>query len=206
MTSDPRELVEHASQGDAGALDALLVRYLPDLQVYVARHAGELVRGQESTDDLAQSVCREALESLRRGRFHYQGEAPFRQWLYRAAVMKMMTRHRRWRAARRDPGREVRADATHDDRSRAGRALEPATLTTPSVDAVRGEDLELFQRAFERLSERHQEVIELHHVEGLSHAEIAARLEISEPGSRMLLSRALARLATLAAARGPTPP
>lgn len=201
MSSDPGTLFSEASQGDEGAVLALLERFAPDLQLYVARHAGELVRRQESASDLAQSVCREALESLRSGRFRYQGEGPFRQWLYRAAVMKLLNRHRHWNAERRDPRRATPLAAGGDDSLEPARAPEPADSATPSLDAVWSEELERFQAAFAQLSERHQEVVRLHHVDGLSHAEIAARLETSEANSRMLLSRALGRLATLA-----TPP
>lgn len=181
-----QELVQRASQGDDGAVEELLARYLPDLEGYVARHASPLVRAQESAGDLALSVCREVLESLRGGRFVFQGEAPFRQWLYRAAVMKLATRHRHWRAQRRDPERRAQADDPRDDR-------------TPSLDAVQREELSRFQSAFERLPERYQQVILLHHVESLGHAEIGMRLGISEANSRMLLSRALGRLARVVA-------
>jgi RNA polymerase sigma factor (sigma-70 family) len=191
-----QELVQRASQGDGGAVEELLARYLPDLEGYVARHASPLVRARESAGDLAHSVCREVLESLRGGRFVFQGEAPFRQWLYRAAVMKLATRHRHWRALRRDPEREAGADsrapsevAAHDDR-------------TPSLEAIAHEELARFQAAFESLSERHQQVIALHHLEALDHAAIGERLGISEANSRMLLSRALGRLARLLTQHG----
>ncbi|MCC6407762.1 MAG: sigma-70 family RNA polymerase sigma factor [Planctomycetes bacterium] len=191
---DPRHWVQAASTGDAGAahaIEALLERYLPDIRAYVARNAGELVRAKESASDLAQSVCREVLESLKSGRLTYRSEAEFKQWLYRAAVMKMMNRRRYYTADRRD----ARAE---------DRAIEPAELphadsesrgATPSRVIAWREELAAFEDAFAQLPENYREVIALHHVEQLSHAEIAKRLEISEANSRMLLSRALARLA-----------
>ena len=54
-----------------------------------------------------------------------------------------------------------------------------------------------FERAFAELPEKYRGVLELHHVEGLAHAQIAERLGITEPHSRVLLSRALARLASV---------
>ena len=189
MGDDPGVWVERASRGDGEAVEQLLGRYLPDLERYVARHASPLVRAAESAGDLALSVCREALESLRGGRFEYRGEGPFRQWLYRAAVMKLCTRHRHWRAERRDPAREVAPEAELG----VAQALHERT---PSMDAVWNEDLARFQEAFGALPERYREVIALHHVEGLAHAEIAARLGTSEANSRVLLSRALGRLAS----------
>ena len=57
--------------------------------------------------------------------------------------------------------------------------------------------MERFEQAFAALPENYRRVVEMHHVEGLSHADIAERLGIQEPHSRVLLSRALARLATV---------
>lgn len=191
------DLVGRASQGEQGAVEELLARYLPELEAYVARHASPLVRGQESAGDLAQSVCREVLVSLRGGTFRYQGEGQFRQWLYRAAVMKLLTRHRHWRSQRRDPEREdgqVPAGGSADVAAR-----EPQHERTPSLDAIWSEELVQFQAAFARLPERHQQVILLHHVEALDHTAIGDRMQISAANSRMLLSRALGRLARLMA-------
>ena len=200
MSTEPRteELVTAVSQGDGGAVEALLVRYLPDLEAYVGRHAGELVRAHESSSDLAQSVCREVLERLADGRFQYRGEAAFREWMYRAAVMKMLKRHRHWRRDMRDPGREIRR--ADPDRSEAPHGISAVGIdATPSQDAIRIEELEQFHRAFAQLPEHYQDVIRMHHAENRSHAEIAAELGIQEANSRMLLTRALAKLAKLAA-------
>ena len=193
MERDTGTLVEQASRGGRGAIDELLERFLPDLQRYVRRHAGGLVAQRESSSDLVQSVCRELLERLEDRRFRYQGEAEFRKWLYGAALMKISNRARYWRADKRHPGREATP----------GRAAESSgpepfeTRTTPSREAELGEQLDRLREALERLPERYREVIALAQVDGLTHAEIAERLDITESHSRVLLSRALARLATL---------
>jgi len=193
---DPlEELARSASEGDEAAIERLLDDHLPSLRGYIARRAGRLVRERESASDLAQSVCREVLERLRDGRLAYQGPEAFKSWLYRAAVMKLMTRHRGWQAVKRDAGRE-RRPADEGSMAPTLEGLAVAGGPSPSEAAMRQEDLEAFGRAFERLSERYQEIVLLHHVEALSHGEIAARLETSEANSRMLLSRALGRLAT----------
>lgn len=185
MEQDTGSLVEEASRGERGAVDALLERFLPDLQRYVARNAGGLVAAKESSSDLVQSVCRELLERLEDRRFRYRGEAEFRKWLYGAALMKISNRARYWRAERRDPGREAEL------------AEPPGAQASPSRQAELDEQLDRLREALERLPERYREVIALAQVDGLSHAEIAARLDIAESHSRVLLSRALARLATL---------
>lgn len=188
---DWSELMQSATAGDERAVEELLERYWPDLRAYLARHAGQGLKDREGVSDLAQSVCREVLVHLRDGRFRFRGEAPFRQWLYRAAVMKMLVRHRHWQAARRNAGGE-RA-AIEAERSPAAENL-PAT---PSEEAVLHEEIERFERCFAALPEKHRDVIVWHHLDGLSHAQIAERLDCSESYSRALLSRALARLAAL---------
>lgn len=194
MQEDNRRLVEEASRGDAPAIEALLDRYLPDLRRYVDRRAGRAVLEKESGSDLVQSVCRELFDNLRTERFEYRGEKEFKQWLYRAALLKLEGRWRHWRAEKREAGREQVLDAAG-----ASAFPEVAVSGTPSADAVRREDAERLQAALAQLPEHYREIIELAQVDGLSHREIAARLSISETNSRVLLSRALARLATLGA-------
>ena len=129
-------------------------------------------------------------------RFEYRGEAQFRQWLYGAALHKLRNRHRFHRAGRRDAAREASPPAREDERSRWNALF--ATLATPSQDAVRREDEERLSAAIGALSERQREVIELVHLQGLSHREVAQRLGVDEAHSRVLLARAMARLARIA--------
>ena len=188
MTDDLEQTVSGASRGDARAVESLLARFLPGLRGYIARNAGQLVQAKESSSDLAQSVCREVLERLGDERLDYRGEAEFKQWLYQAAVHKLQNRHRFYKAERRDAGRE-------DDGSRFGAAF--GDIGTPSREAMSREDGEAFDRAFAELPEQHQEVIRLARLEGLSHAGVAERLGVTESHSRVLLARAMAKLARL---------
>jgi len=189
--SDESELdgwIERATTGDGAAVEDLLGHYLPDLRAYVVHHAAARVLAHEEGSDLAQSICREVLERLRDGRFAFRGEPQFRAWLYRAALMKLLTRDRFWRAARRDAPAPPSSPA------------EPAAPGTPSQDARLAEELERFESAVRQLPESHRQILALHHFEGLSHTEIAHRLAITPSTSRSLLARALARLATLGVA------
>jgi len=198
------ELLRRASTGDGAALEELLARHLPGIEGFVALEAGAFLRAHESVRDLAQSVCREALERLRDGRFHFQGEAQFKSWLYRAAVMKVMNKKRFWLAERRDPARVEGQEVAHTDASASGGVF--VHRATPSEDAAFREEIGRFVQALGQLPEAYREMIALHHVEGLSHAEIAARKGVSPAYSRVLLARALARLARLSggsAASGP---
>lgn len=187
-------LVESASGGDARAAERLLEHYWPDLERFLARRAGGVRGAVESGSDLAQSVCREVLAHLRDERLRFQGEAEFRRWLFNAAALKLAEKRRYWGADMRDGRRELHADSNDDARERFF-----LSLCTPSADAMRREELAKLRAAFDALDQDQRQIIELAHFEGLPHSTIAQRLGIGEANSRMRLSRALARLATLAA-------
>lgn len=191
---DPERLLGQLQSGEPGAIPSLLERYLADLQSYIARHAGTVLQARETPADLVQSVCREVLEGAQRGAFVYRGEAEFRQWLYRAALHKIQMKGRYHAADRRQPHREQPLADLLD--SHGETAL--GTSRTPSRAAADGEEQARFRAALAQLPDQQRQVVEWAHFEGLPHKTIAARLGISEANSRMLLSRALARLARIA--------
>ena len=190
-----RELLLKASQGDEHALESLLQRHLPGLRAYVRLRAGPLVRARESCSDLVQSVCRELLGGA--GEFEYRGEAAFRHWLFQAALRKLVARQRFHLADKRD-ARLEREGGPADLEERHQELLRAYSgIHTPSRMAVANEEVERIERAFSRLSEEHREVITNSRLLGMSHAELAKQMGKSEGSVRILLHRALARLAGL---------
>lgn len=190
-------LISEASQGDEAALDGLLRRYLPGLRRYVNRHAPAPVRARDSAADLVQSACRELLLRLKDGRFEYQGEAQFKQWLYQAAMNKISDRRKYHAAERRGAGRSPIEAA---DPESGGSPLDAflMSMSTPSRQLERDENMRRLQAAFDQLDEREQRIIRMARVEGRTHQEIAGVFGVTPENSRVLLSRALARLADLA--------
>lgn len=195
---DARVLIQSAVEGEAQAIERLLVAYLPALQGFLKRHAGRLVAGKESSSDLVQSVCREALEGLAEERLEYRGEAEFKQWLYQAALLKLMKRRRHFAAGKRDAGleRPLGTQSNPGDGALAGREA------TPSRIVMREEDAERLRAVMPRLPPRFEEVLRLAYFEGLGNAEVAARMGLEPGHARVLLSRARARLATLLSPAG----
>lgn len=194
MDESLQQTIDHAKTGDAGAIEALLVEFLPGLRAFLARHAGGLVGQRETPDDLAQSVCREVLERLAEHRLAYQGPGQFRRWLHQAALHKLQNRRRFLRAECRDAAREVAATSS---------ASAPfgewfASLSTPSAKAMRSEDLACLERALAALTAPQRELIRLLRLEGRSHAEVAGQLGITESHSRVMLARTMARLGRIA--------
>lgn len=195
MTDDAENLVHRATQGDGIAVDELIARYLPGLEAYVRRHAGQLVQAKETPDDVVQSACREVLGHL--DRFRYDGEDGFRQWLYATALRKIKDKHRYYLAAKRNARREVPMERGPD--TEAGNWLELVyeSFGSPSQHAQKQEEMGRLAEVFPRLPENYQTVIRRAYLEHRSHDEIAAELGITNAHARVLLSRALARLSTL---------
>lgn len=187
-----RTLVHGVSSGDPAALQALLERLLPDLDGYVRRHTGAALAQKESRSDLVQSVCREVLEDLAGGGFEWRGEAPFRQWLYKAALQKIRGKARFFGAGRRAGEREEALPGGEP----------PAAQRSPSMAAADAEERERFRQAMAALPEAQRQIVQWAHFDGLPHQQIAERLGVTEAHSRMLLSRALAKLAKIATRGG----
>lgn len=179
---------ETGGRGARPPIDELLARNLPALQVFVRLRAGPLLRQRESCSDLVQSTCRELVEGL--DRLEWRGEAPFRAWLFTAALNKIRERHRYHRAERRDLAREVEDPA----------ALEHlyGSMLSPSRVAMGRETIARLEAAFDQLPDDYREVILLCKVVGLPQSEVAAQMGRTVDAVRNLLFRGLSRLAALA--------
>jgi RNA polymerase sigma-70 factor (ECF subfamily) len=188
VSEESRELIQRASRGDSVAADALLERHLPGLRQYVRARISPALLAKESSSDVVQSVCRELLAGF--DRFEYRGEGAFRSWLYQAAMRKLVD-HMEYHEADKRGG----PAPTGSSLSEAESALLASSLSTPSNEAMRAEDLQALERGFAQLSESDRRILRMAHLEGRSHAEIAEQLGLTEVSSRKQLSRALARLA-----------
>lgn len=192
MNQDFDALTAAAAAGDRSALEALLEHHLPALRAYIRLRAGAAIRQRESGSDLVQSVCREVLENA--GRFRHPSESAFRRWLFTTALRKIVDRRDYHLAEKRDAGREVLA---RDEDSQKALLQAYQSLTTPSQGVALQEEIERIEVAMENLSDEQREVVTLAHLVGLSRGEIAEQLGKSEGAVRMILHRALARLAVL---------
>jgi RNA polymerase sigma factor, sigma-70 family len=187
-----RHLVLLAKEGRDQALKELVVRHVPALRGYVRLKMGGALREHESASDVVQSVCREVLGDL--SGFEYRGEGAFRHWLFTAAERKLRDRARYWGRAKRDGARTTPLEPG----SQAHEVLDAyASIASPSQDAIATEELARIERAFDALPESYRQVILLSRVVGLDTEEIAREISQSSHYTRTLLSRSLARLASL---------
>lgn len=194
MNSETARLLQDASNGGAVAIDSLLTRYLPELQAFVRLRAGSRLLRKEHSEDLVQSVCREVLQDA--GVFEYRGERSFKKWLYLTAQHKLYDRARFYGAEKRDERRE-QPMATDP-----GYYSGYAAFLSPSRVVIEAEEVQRLECIFDELPEQYAEVITLAKIVGLGHEEIAKEMGKTITASRMLLHRALARLAVLLAERG----
>lgn len=178
--------VSRASRGDSEAAERVIAHWAPAIERYLRRNAGRRALGRESATDLAQSVCREALERLRRGEIDHRGDSALRSWLLGAADLKIKNRARYFGAQKRGEGAPL-----HDVGLEQVQAHDPS----PSAALVLDEDRAAFRLALDQLDDRQREAVRLFHLEGKDHAAVAEELGITVNHSRTLVARALARLA-----------
>ena len=174
-------------------MDAAIARHLPALRAFVRLRAGPVVRAKESCSDIVQSVCRELCEQAQE--LDFPAEAAFREWLFTTALRKVLGKHRFYTREKRDMRRE-RPASTQSGDGIIELADAYRTMYTPSHDAGLREELARVESVFDELPEDYRDVITYARLLGLSHKEIAERMNRTEPATRNLLARALARLAS----------
>ncbi len=158
------QLAADAARGQPDALAALYQRYAGDLLALAYR----LLQSRPDADDVVHDVFVGLPEALRR----YQERGSLRPWLRtitaRVALMRL---------------REQGA------RTSAAWGEEDLAASTGTPDAAIG-----LERALRELSPNLRSVLVLKEIEGFSHAEIAAMLDISVGASEVRLHRALQAL------------
>ncbi len=163
-------LVEAARNGDARAWSALVRAHLPAMVRLAARLAGA---------EHAEDVVQESLITAARIFGRYRPDASLRAFL-----LGVTARHAaRWsRGMRRRKAREEVA------------ALEPAPVARPDETAEAARLAAAVRAALATLPERRRRAVVLRLDGGLSHAEIAQAMGISEATARVHVHKGLAEL------------
>jgi len=128
-------------------------------------------------------------------RFAGNTEAELTAWLRRLLAGHIALLLRRYLGTRgRDVNleRELTAELDHSSGALDRGLISPRS--SPSEQIARREQAVLLAEALDRLSEDYREVIILRHLEALSFAEVARRMERSEDSVQKLWVRALAKL------------
>ena len=163
--------------GDTAAFDELFRRWSGPLLRYLERMVRDLATAEE--------LVQEAFLRVHRARDRYSPDARFSTWLYRIATNLALNELRR-------PRRKAVHRSTESEDAPELAAESPATDDV--VEARRrGAAVE---EALEQLPEKQRAALCLTAVEGLSYAEVAETLEVTEKAVKSLVHRARSSLAT----------
>jgi RNA polymerase sigma-70 factor (ECF subfamily) len=189
---EPSDLLRRA-RDDARALGALLERYRGYLVLLARLQIDRRLRGKADPADLVQETFLEAHRSF--ARFRGTTEAALTAWLRQILAANLVDLVRRFlRAKRRDVRLERELAEDLDRSSRALCQAVSAPNSTPSQQAARREQDVLLAEALGRLPADYREVLILHHLEGLSHPDIARRMGRTVDSVKNLWARALGKL------------
>jgi RNA polymerase sigma-70 factor (ECF subfamily) len=164
-------LMERFIDGDATAFDALFSRHAPTVRAYLQRLTGS----SAAADDLTQVT----FVSVVKGRGRFQRGAKVKPWLYAIATN-----------AARDAGRRQKFEAVTDEGVLPEQEADGAPLRDFGLEKA-------VKNALAQLPEAQREAILLHRFEGLSFAEIAEQVGLTESAVKVRAHRGYERLREL---------
>ncbi len=177
------DLVARLQDGDRDAFEELYRRYHDQLLLVVRMRLGPGLRRWLQSEDIFQSVARDALTAL--PRFEYRGPGSLDRYLKTMVLNKIRDRADTFGARKRSGG---------------------VPLTEAHLDSIAAEDEPRYlddarfgrlERCLRALPDDLREVLVLRKVEGLSSREVAERTGRSDAAVRKACSRALAKLTLL---------
>jgi RNA polymerase sigma-70 factor (ECF subfamily) len=183
--------VDHATGNGERPLES----YRDYLRLLARVQLSPRLQAKVDASDVVQQTLLEAHKC--RGQFRGQSEAERLAWLRAILANVLAAAARRFSAGARDLGRERSLEAEVDLSSSRLECLLAADGTSPSERTVRGEDLLRLAHAMACLSPDQREVVEMHHLKGLSLADVAALTGRSRPAVAGLLFRGLNKLREL---------
>jgi RNA polymerase sigma-70 factor (ECF subfamily) len=194
--NDLEGLMKRAGRGDAAARQQLLELHRDRLRRMVAVRLDRRLAARIDPSDVVQETLAGAVRGL--SDYLRHRPMPFYPWLRRLAWERLVELQRRHIAARRSVAREAPVEEPGLGESTAvlaERLLDSGT--SPSGRLIREELRGRVRAALDRLPLRDREVLVLRYLEGLSPAEVAAVLEITEGAVKVRQTRALVRLGGL---------
>ncbi len=175
-TQSVEQLVKEAQAGHRAAFDELSSRLRSAVLERVRQRVGDRLRVHVEPEDILQETFLRAFESIEL--FRWNGDNSFLRWLNGIAENRIL-----YHADRLKRSRVFRLDRDVRD-----------SRTSPSRGIRRKERFEKLEKALERLSPKHREVILLARIEGLPVKEVAKRTGRTPNATAQLLWRALQKL------------
>jgi len=171
-----RKLVASLLNGEEVAFQTFFVTYFQRLFRFALRR----VNDEASAEDIAQATLVRAIKKLAT----WRGEAALFTWLC------TLCRHEVAAYWERTSRRPMLKSADDDPQVRAELESLAAAVELPDARLERRELSDLVQLTLDYLPGRYGDVLEWKYLEGLSTAEIAARLDSTPKAAESLLSRA----------------
>jgi RNA polymerase sigma-70 factor (ECF subfamily) len=145
--------------------------------------------------DIVQQTMLEAHRA--RAQFRGKSEEELRGWMRRIMARNLSDEIRKFRRGKRDAGLEQSLQVALNESSLCLERCIAASDSRPDNRAMRGEQLTQLAAAIEALPEDQQLAVMLHHLQGQTSAEIAAKMRRTEVAVAGLLRRGLKRLREL---------
>lgn len=195
-SNDCHEIVRRARTGDQLAIAELLELYRNYLVLMARVHVDTNLQAKADPSDLVQETFLRAIRNF--PQFRGETEAELIAWLRGILANTGAAMIRRYKATQsRNIGREQEFERQLNRSSMALGGLLAARDPTPSQIASRREDVVKLADALSLLPDNYREVLLLHHLEGLSLAEVAKRMANTIPAIKGLRTRAVVKLRML---------
>lgn len=169
-----RDLIARAKAGDREAFDELVKATYQKVHGLALRLTGN----EHDADDVVQDTYVRAYRGLAK----FRGEARFSTWLHRITTNSAATLNVR------------RSRHRHDDIDSVIDLADHRVDSDPQFQAENTAVGSRLKRALDNLPERLRNVVVLRDIHGMSHREIAERLDITEAAAKVRLHRARRRL------------
>src|SRR5262249_14160497 len=153
------------------------------------------LRGKLDPSDVVQQTLLTAHEKL--DQFRGRSEAELRGWLRQILRNQLLGADRRFRMIGRDVGREQSLEVVAPDPSNVPRDRLSSEPSSPSQHVMHQEELRRLTDALAQLPEDQRRAVELHHLKGLSVAQVADSLGRGKSAVVGLLFRGLRNLRQL---------
>jgi RNA polymerase sigma-70 factor, ECF subfamily len=177
---------------DADARGRSLERFRDYLALLARMQVEPRLRGKVDLSGVVQQALLEAHRGW--GQFRGQNDAQTAAWLRRILLNNLADELRKQGAQKRDVALERSLDVALEDSASRLEAWLAAEQSSPSAAAMRHEQMLRLAEAVAALPDAQRRAVELHHLRGLSLAEIAADLGCSKAAVAGLLHRGLKAL------------
>jgi RNA polymerase sigma-70 factor (ECF subfamily) len=187
---DTDRLLRQAAAGGERAFAELFDRFRPYLCQVIALRLDPKLRPRLDVSDVVQETQLEVFRRL--GEFLERQPMPFRVWLRKAALERLLKLREQHVAAQR---RTVQREVPLPEASSLLMAYRlTAAGSTPSQRLSRQELARRVNQALAQLPDADREVLLMRQFDGLSYKEVASTLEITSAAARKRYGRALLRL------------